>query len=164
MKKLWLILWVTLCLTGCGQVRVFETVNDSYIQPQTAAKTVSVTLPKDAAAPVSVNGSGERLYICDGYSIMLQTLSGGDLDRTLRCVTGYSREGLTVMSQQQDGLDRYDCVWSCAGEGGDQVCRAAVLDDGSYHYVLSVMADSGDSGALEKTWQTLFQSFQVSTD
>lgn len=161
MRKWWLLMIAALCLSGCGQVRVFETVSDSYIAPQPVAKTVSVRLPEDAAAPVSVNETGDQLYLCDGYSITVQTLSGGDLDRTIRTVTGYSRDVLTVMHQQQGGISRYDCVWSCAGEGGDQVGRTAILDDGSYHYVLSVMAPSGNAGALEKGWQSLFQSFRV---
>ncbi len=161
MKKWGILVVIALCLSGCGQIRVFETVSDGYSAPEAAAKAVSVALPEDAAAPVSINGTGEQLYICDNYSITMQTLPGGDLDRTLRSITGYSQKGLTVMSQQQNGIRRYDMVWSCAGEGGDQVGRTAVLDDGNYHYVLSVMAPSSEAGELEKTWQTMFQSFHV---
>lgn len=161
-KKWCMLLVLALCLSGCGRSKDFETVSDSYVIPQAvAAKAISLTLPDEAASPVSVTGSGEQLYICDGYSITVQTMDGGDLDKTFRTVTGYSRDSLTVMTQQQDAVTRYDCVWTSAGEGGDQVGRTAILDDGSYHYVLSVMAPSADAGAQEQTWQRLFESFRV---
>lgn len=162
MKKWCVCLVFALCLCGCGRPKDFETVSDSYIQPQAvAAKAVSLMLPEEAASPVSVSESGGQLYICDGYSITVQTLDGGDLNKTLRAVTGYSRDSLTVMTQAAESFMRYDCVWTCAGEAGDQIGRTAILDDGSYHYALSVMAHSRDAGALEKTWQSLFDSFRL---
>lgn len=162
MVKKWCVLLVlALCLSGCGQIRVYETVSDLYIQPEAVPRSVSLTLPEEAAAPVSVNASGDQLYVCDGYTITVQTLPGGDLEQTLRTVTGYGRAGLTIISQQQEGLKRYDMAWSSTGEGGDQVGRTAVLDDGIYHYVLSVMAPSENSGELEAVWQSLFRSFRA---
>ncbi|MBQ9837932.1 MAG: hypothetical protein IJO56_00345 [Oscillospiraceae bacterium] len=162
MKKGCFLLVLMLCLYGCSQPKDLETVSDGYVEPAPAEmRQILLTLPEEAARPVSVNETGERLYVCDGYSIMLQTLEAGDLDGTLRSVTGYSRSELTVMSQQLPHLRRYDCVWTSAGEGGDQVGRTAVLDDGSYHYCLSVMADCAEAGDLEQVWSRLFRSFTL---
>ena len=39
--------------------------------------------------------------------------------------------------------------------------RAAILDDGSYHYVLTCMTDASNAHALQESWQTLFDSFTL---
>ena len=62
-------------------------------------------------------------------------------------------------------MPRYDCAWTAAGETGSRIGRATILDDGNYHYTMTVMADSADAGTLQETWQELFATFQVvSTD
>lgn len=162
MKKWVWILTAALLLTGCAAKETMETVADVYEElPDSPAAQMVCELPEDAVvSAMEVDGKGE-LYFCDGYTVTLQTLHAGDLDATLREVTGFSREKLTVMETTQDGGKRYDCVWSCAGEGGDQVGRAAILDDGSYHYVLAVMAPEENAGALTDTWQALLDSFRL---
>ena len=44
---------------------------------------------------------------------------------------------------------------------GNQIGRAAILDDGNYHYVLSCMAPEALGGDLRETWDRVFASFQV---
>ena len=61
----------------------------------------------------------------------------------------------------EKGFHRWDWVWTAAGEGGDAVGRAAVLDDGVYHYCVSVMAEAGEAGALETQWSALMGSIEV---
>ena len=41
--------------------------------------------------------------------------------------------------------------------------RAAVIDDGSYHYCLTVMAAEEEAPQLRGTWQALFDSFTLSS-
>lgn len=161
MKNGWMALpLAALLLTGCGVQDTFETVSDVAVQSvSTAARQVLLTLPEEAAVCVFEDAQTGSLYLCDGYSISLQTLQGGDLDRTLRTVTGYGREQLTLMQTAQPDAKRYECVWSAAGEGEDQVGRAVILDDGSYHYVLSAMAGESSAGDLTETWQEIFRSF-----
>lgn len=161
MKKccVWLVLAVL--LTGCGAQQTMETVADAYVQPVSATvQQVLVTLPEDAAAPVMESDAG-KLYLCDGYTLTLQTLQSGDLDKTLRDTTGFSRDELKLVETAQGDAKRYDCVWSAAGEAEDQVCRACVLDDGNYHYVLTATAGASEAGQLQQTWQELFRSFQL---
>ena len=67
-----------------------------------------------------------------------------------------------MIETAQAGAKRYVAVWTSAGEAGNQVGRCAILDDGSYHYVLSVMADEQDAGRLsEGVWKEIFASFRL---
>lgn len=149
-----------LLLTGCGAEETFETVGDDMVQSVMGQMhQIALTLPDDAAAPVVSDENGGRLYLCDGYVLTVQTLDGGDLDRTARTICGYGAEKLDVVETAPAEVKRYDWVWTSAGEGGDHVGRAAVLDDGAYHYCVSVMADAQTAGALEGRWSALFASF-----
>ena len=161
MKKCILFLLFSVFLTGCGSEATFETVADEWIQSAAApVRQVLVTLPEEAAVPVSESENGQ-LYQCDGYEIALQTLESGNLDATLRAVTGHSREDLTVMETEPDNLRRYDLVWSCLGEEGEQVVRACILDDGNYHYVLSVLWEADRAAELETVISDLFRSYSL---
>ncbi len=165
MKKMWVILALSLLLAGCGSQQTFETVDDVQAAPVMAQmQRISLALPKEAAVPAMENDNGEKLYLCNGYTVAVQTMEAGDLDRTLRQLTGFKRDQLTLMQTEQAGIKRYDCVWSTAGEGEDQVCRAAVLDDGSYHYAVTVMAEFSAAGELTETWRTILNSVSLSTD
>lgn len=158
MKKLCVLLCILLMLAGCSQ-QTFETVTDLHQDgPLPQAKSICLDLPQEAAMPTMESGENGKLYLCDGYSIALQTLSGGDLDGTLRQLTGFSRDALTVMERKTGDISRYDCVWTAVGEGQEQTCRCVVLDDGSYHYAVTVMADSVDAGKLQQTWQSILGS------
>ena len=148
-----------LLLTGCSHNGDFETMKDVYGQQQLPAmREVRYTLPQSASAQ-AIQSSVGQLYFCDGYDIALQTFSAGDLDRTLRELTGFSKAALTVIETQIPGGARYECVWSATGEAGDMVCRAAVLDDGNYHYCMTVMAQQEEVLQLAHGWQALFDSF-----
>lgn len=161
MKKCWIFLALTVLLCGCGSTReTFETVNDSCIQSAAAVqRKILLTLPDEAALPTMENESGEKLYLCRGYTLTLQTMEAGDLSGTIQDISGYKRDSLTVMETAPGDFKRYDFVWSSAGEDGDQVGRAAVLDDGSHHYVLTCMAPADTAGELTQTWDGIFGSF-----
>ena len=159
MKKyavLGLILALALC--GCADQTVYEQVGDVYavIAPEPAE--IVVALPEDAAVLTAGGAENGYLYFCDGYTLTVQTLAGGDLDGTFRDLTGFSEEDLTVVSAAPD---RYECVWTCAGEGGDQVGRMVLLDDGVCHYAVTVMADAADAGDLRQTWDAIMASVSL---
>lgn len=163
MKKLCCVLLVAIMLTGCGVQSAFETIGDMLDTPVMALKReVRLQLPKEATAPALQSEDGGKLYLCDGYTLTVQTLSAGDLDRTMREVTGFSKDQLTVMETEQMDTRRYDCVWSAAAEEGEQVARSVILDDGYYHYAVTVMADFATAGELAQTWQTLLGSVTLS--
>ena len=119
-------------LAGCTQPKDFETMSDSYLEPELPlAQKVSFALP------------------------------AGNLDATLREVTGYGRDKVQLWQRKDGDISRYSCVWVSLGEGGDQMGKATILDDGNYHYVLTVMAAAEDAGELTDTWQTLMESFSI---
>lgn len=163
MKKVSILLALLLLLTGCGGNEVFERVEDVYAPVEETPKKLALSLPKEAAV-ATVSGSSGTLYLCDGYTVAVETLSGGDLNRTFRSVTGYSSDRLTVMAREKDGITAYRCVWTSAGEGGDQIGRSLILDDGAFHYAVTVMASASDATALQDAWQSLFQSVTLRTD
>lgn len=165
MKK-WLVsaLVLILLLCGCSQTD-YETIADEYtpLAPGEKAQMV-LRFSGDTEASAMESGEQESIYFCDGFTLTKQTLESGDLDKTLRAVTGYSREKIRLIQQNQENYRRYDFVWSCAGEGGDQICRGSILDDGNYHYVVTTMAPEGKAGELQQTWNELFSSFTLNIE
>jgi len=155
MKKIVILLAAAMLLGGCSAPADFETMKDVYGEQQLPLKKeVSFTLPKDASTQVMQSTYGQ-LYFCDGYEITMQTFSSGNLDATLRELTGFGREKLSDIETN----GRYECVWTAAGEDGNVVGRAVILDDGNYHYCMTVMADEEDALQLRSAWKTLFDSF-----
>lgn len=139
-----------------------ETVCDVYPQAaEVQARQILLSLPEEAAQPAMEREDGEKLYLCNGYELRVQTLPSGNLTGTLRTVTGFTEDEMTVIQTMDGENTRYDCVWCTVGETGDQVGRTAVIDDGSYYYCVSVLADSAEAGKLRQTWQTLLDSFFV---
>jgi len=162
MRKEWMLLPVALLLTGCASSETFETVSDEMLQPVVSqTREITVALPDSALTTVMEAEDGGKLYLCDGYTMTVQTLEGGNLDRTVRSLCGYDSKGVTVM-QTMDGLwKRYEWVWVSAGEGGETLGKAAVLDDGVRHYCLTVMADPQEVTVLEPEWEAVFASFAI---
>lgn len=162
MKKWWMCLCVVFFLTGCAAAETFETVADDILQPVMApAGEIVLTLPESASAQTALGGDGDKLYFCDGYTVTVQTMDRGDLDRTTKTLCGFGADSLNIVETVNDGCKRWDWVWTAAGEGGDAVGRAAVIDDGNYHYCVTIMADAGKAGQLEAEWSALLRSFSV---
>lgn len=158
MKKCWIWLSVFLLLSGCGNQEVFEQMDDVYQAAAPQAAVVSLEIPEDAAVPAIGSGPNHAIYFCDGYTMTVQTLIGGDLNRTLKELTGFPQEMLTVLQTRDGELRRYEGTWTCVGEGGDQVGRLVLLDDGAYHYAVTVIAPAELISQLRLTWDTLFDS------
>ena len=156
--KILCVVLIAFMLGGCGAQQGWETVDDPWVEVVAPCREVEMKLPAEAAIPVLHNPDEGKLYVCDGYTVTVQTFEGGDLDATMRQLTGFSRENLTCMQTQEAGVKEYACVWSSVGEGGDYVARAVILDDGNYHYAVSVMADFAAAGELAQTWQGILSS------
>ena len=158
-RKILCLLIMSILLCGCSRQQVVETVTDELLLTTvTPQKELTLKLPASASKTVMAADDGAQLYFCDGYVLTLQTAPSGDLDRTTRTLCGYGADGLTVLQTKVGGLKRYDWTWTSAGEGSVQVGRAAVLDDGNYHYCVTVMADEGFCGGLDGQWDALFTS------
>ena len=159
MRKILLLLLTVFLLVGCGEQTVFETLGQIQHQPQqmALAATVQLSLPASAALQ-TVSAGTDRLYECDGYTLTVQTLEGGDLSRTVQTLSGFAPEKLTILETKTD-LQRYDWVWSAMGEDGALLCRAAVVDDGNYHYCLSALWDADSREKSQINWNQVFSSF-----
>lgn len=163
MKKCFCLLLMILLLTGCGAEETFETVADEMALPVMAQPgSISVQLPGETALPVFENDNG-RVYVCNDYEIVIQTLDAGDLEKTMQTVSGHERENLTVMETFSDGVSRYEFVWAAAGETGEQVGRGVILDDGNYHYCMSVLRDAQSGEKSQVNWDQVFSSFSVAS-
>lgn len=157
-KKWGFICLLVIFLTGCGAEETLETVNDEWVVPvMSQPRQISVSLPDNAVAPV-LEQEGRQLYMAEGYEIMVETLAAGDLDATIRSLSGYGKEQLTVLETRQEDAERYEFVWTTAGEKGDRLGRAVILDDGDYHYCMSVLRDTGDTQIV---WRDVFSSFSL---
>ena len=153
MKKLWTLLALASLLCGCTSEETLETISDDIVQPVMAQPgEISVRLPDNAVAPV-LESDSEQVYLSEDYEIIVETVSGGDLS--------YTPDNLTVMETAQDGAKRYDFVWASAGENGDQLGRAVILDDGNYHYCLSVLRDADTTEKSQIVWRDVFDSFKL---
>lgn len=161
MRKRTILLMLTLLLCGCAAEETFETVADDLVLPVMASpREITVRLPENAVAPV-LEQEGEQLYLCDGYEILVETKPAGDLGATVRGISGYEKEALTVLETQWQDVTRYEFVWAAAGEDGDRLGRAVVLDDGMYHYCLSVLRDASTSENTQIVWSDVFSSFAL---
>ena len=163
MKKGWMVCIILglFCLGGCSQP-VFETVADEpAVAVSAQCRQIVVNLPEGTASPTAqVDGVG-AIYECDGYTVTVQTLDGGDLDESLYLLTGYHRDELQVMESVKDEWKRYDAVFTAAGEGDLQVGRVCILDDGAYHYAVSTIAPEQEAGSLRSQWEDIYGSFRL---
>lgn len=165
MKKVCVVLLLMFVLTGCSAKPAYETLGNVWDDPVSAPQlSLQLELPEEAALMAMDTDKNEKIYLCNGYTLTVQTVPSGDINRTLQQTTGFTKDQLTVMKTQQENAARYMCAWSSAGEGGQQVGRAAILDDGSYHYVVCVMADAEDAGILTSDWQEILNSVSLHTD
>lgn len=162
MKKMVCILLCVVVMAGCASKGTFEQLQDVYAPEETPEpRRIFLTLPEEAAAQ-TLTGNNGKLYFCDGYEIAVETLAGGDLNRTLKSVTGCEKEDLTLLQTGNGAITQWETVWTAAGEGTQRVGRVLILDDASYHYCISVMADALDAGALQESWEALFSSVVLS--
>ena len=156
MKKCCVVLLMAallLSFAGCRTEETLETVADDLVQPVMAQPgRISVELPGETALPAM------------DYEIQVQTMEAGDLNQTVRSLSGQEKEDLTVMQTWRDGMEQYEFVWAAAGESGDQLGRALILDDGNYHYCLCVLRNASDARKTQIDWDQVFSSFCVVED
>ena len=158
MKRwIWMLLLAAI-LCGCKAEETLETVSDEWIVPAMAQpREISVRLPENTVLPV-MEQDGSKLYMGQDYEILLETLGSGDLNATICTISGFAKEQLTVLETRQADADRYDFVWTAAGERGERLGRAVILDDGNYHYCMTVLRDAEESIIV---WQDVFSSFAL---
>lgn len=160
MKKLCVIV-VALLLCGCGAEQTLETVADELVlNVSVQPREVLLTLPEETLLPAMETDNG-TLYLCDGYDVAVQTMEGGDLDATVRQVSGFDSDELTVIQTAAGEFSCYEFVWTAATDLGEQVGRAMILEDTGYHYVLSAVAPAKHAEEYREIWNGIFDSFGI---
>lgn len=161
MKKLGYLVLLGLLLSGCRAQETMETISDDWVVPAMAQQQrIVVQLPGETALPVMEKGS-DRLYLSDDYEIAVQTLAGGDLEKTVSTLSGYGTDDVTMLETFSDGITRREFVWAAAGETGDRVGRGVILDDGSYHYCMTALWEADSAATAQINWDQVFSSFSV---
>ena len=160
--KIILALVLSVLLCGCGAEPTWEIVEDVQpVEPVAAAQQLYVSLPVEASTPTFQDDTAGEIYLCNGYTLTKQILPSGDLQSTVKTVTGLEKDQLELLQTIQEDAQRYDFVWTAATEEGLQVGRACILDDGNYHYVVSTMAEESRAGDLQETWLQIFDSCRL---
>ena len=160
LKKGCVLLLAVLLLTACGAQETVETVADDMAVPVMAEpREIAVDLPGDGEQTV-VEGASGNLYLGSDYSIAIETLDAGDLDRTIYDLTGFHKSDLTVITTESDGVKRYEFVWAAAGETGEQLGHGVILDDGNYHYCMSVLRPA-EAEVSQIIWDDVYHSFSL---
>jgi len=160
MKRIILVVMAAVMLCGCQAKQTFEKVEDVYADKQLGEpKRIELNVPQDAV--LTMADADSKLYFCDGYEIMVETFASGDLSGTIRDLTGYEKDKLTIIETKIPEGKRFECVWSGASEAGDMVGRVVIIDDGAYHYCLCIISQADESGALQQTLSDITSSFAV---
>ena len=160
MRKLWVLVMASVMLAGCAAETTMETMADEQVLSESVMKEITMELPGEPVLPVMRTDTGE-IYICEDFEVSVETLPGGDLQRTVQMLTGFGMEDVTVMETTAGERTRYDLAWSAMGETGPEVGRAAVLCDGAYHYCLTVMTAEENAASCREMFNGLFESFTL---
>lgn len=147
-------------LTGCTAAPTFETVADEMVFAPVPPLQIQVALPEETVLPVMETDFG-ALYLCREFEVAVQTLEGGDLDTTVQTLCGFDAADVDMVETAADGLIRYDFVWSSAGETGDQVGRACIYSDGTYHYCVTAMVPAEKAGQYQQIWNGMFETVTI---
>lgn len=165
MKKIWLVVLLTLLFSGCSKDTSLETITDVPDTPVIATmQKALIQLPPELSTPVLEDEKNGVLYLCDDYSVTVQTVQAGNLEQTIFNATGMEKDSLQIIKTQQGDTKRYQWVWSATGESGIRVGRGCVLDDGNYHYVLTALCDEEKAGQVQSAWKEIFASFRLTPE
>lgn len=161
MKVMIVMLLAVLMLTGCGGPEVYETVTDELVVSTAAQpREIRFDLAQEPILP-AMESDGGQLYLCGDFDVMVQTMEAGDLEETVYQVSGFLPEELTLIQTESGDVDKYEFVWTSASDEGQQIGRATILDDGSYHYVLSATVGAELIEEYQEMWNGIFESFEL---
>ena len=161
MKRMIVLMTVLGLLSGCSGAETYELVTDEPVQQVSVQpREMHFFLAEETAMPVMETDSG-KLYLCGEYDVMSQIFDGGNLERTIRQVSGFSPDDLTVIQTESEDVKKTEFVWTSAAEEGHRICRATILDDGNYHYVLSATVPAERIEEYQEIWNGIFETFKL---
>lgn len=158
LKTIALLLLIPVLLCACGAAPTFETLGDVQHDMPSVLQKVCIQVPNSAEAFVEGDTTG---WLAEHYSIRQETFEGQQLSETMQALCGFSTDRLTVMTSGTEDIRRYEWVWTAMSEEGQLLCRAAVIDDGRYHYCLIAEGSAEYGKELNEQWNEIFSSFSL---
>lgn len=155
------LLLILMMFNGCGAAETYETITDELmISTSAQPREIRFDLAQDPILPV-MESDGGQLYLCGDFDVMVQTMESGDLKDTVYRVSGFTPEELTLIQTMDEEIDKYEFVWTSATDEYQQIGRATILDDGTFHYVLSATVDAELIEEYQEIWNGIFESFEL---
>ena len=161
MKKRWYLLVLCMMLTGCNGTETFETLGKIQHDQIEIPAIASVALSLPECAVMETFGGEDKVFDCGEYTLVLQNLQSGDFQTTVERISGFDAERLTIMQSGSADIKRWDWIWTAASDEGELLGRAAVLDDGNYHYCLYILAPAQIATVMYEEWNGIFASFHL---
>lgn len=159
MRKLAIVL-LALMLSGCTDA--YETVMDDHFVPERVeAGTVSFLLPEQASVYTMEDDAEAKLWLLEDYQISTYVHPSGDIESTIRTLTGYERNVIAPICLEMGNVTRYECTWTTADGEGQQMNRAMILDDGNYHYALCLQGSAEASADYADEWNQIMASVSI---
>ena len=159
------IVWIMLMLllTGCSSETTYETIGNVWeeSEPTAVQGTMDFALPEGARMEV-LEENGSKYYSVGNWEIWTQVYPSGNIRSTIELVTGLEPDMPTVVRQQVEDMTCHETAWSTTGEDGMKAARTAVLDDGNYHYCISVMVPESDAEEVGDFFTQILDSVSIS--
>lgn len=164
MKRLLVLMMAAALMSGCAAEPVYETIGNAMedTQPVISPGKIELVLPEEAEMQVIEDEYGSKSYRIGDREVWTQICDGGDVSATLEKVTGIRADALTVMEHQVLDMPCHEIAWITTNEEGTFVARTAVLDDGNYHYCVSLMMPEADAEKLGDSFSELLSGVSIS--
>ncbi len=158
-----LVVGLLLTVTGCGEEKPQSSEeNHCSLKDEKALPRYDISVATPANAPELETFQGEGCQVFaqeDGdFYFAVQTLQADSLDALLMELTGKQQNSMTILTTWQQGMPRHDLNWVSAGESGLEVNRAAIIDDGSYYYTVTLTVPEDNAAEIFREQEDCFDS------
>lgn len=150
---------------GCASTTTWETVDDEIVAASGPAEEpyiITFGVPEDVNLEPLSEGSRNLYVQKDGdYEILSDVVTAPNADEAICQVSGFDAEDLDVMETTRFGLPEYRFAWVSESDEGSYVSQAAVVEDGSYYYVLVFSAREEAGNTYDSCAESVFASFGI---
>lgn len=161
------IIWImaALLLSGCaGDTEpVYETIGNVWEneEPVSAPASIEFAVPDGAEMEAVSTDSEVKIYRIGDWELWTQALDGGDLRATFEQLTGMDWDALTVVNHPVGEKNVYETAWTAMDEEDTYIIRAAVIEEGDYHYCLSLMALEDNSRTVGQFFTEILENVNL---
>ena len=157
---------LTALLCGCAaETTTWETVDDTIVEASAPAEEpyiITFGVPEGVGIePIHEGNRNLYLHEDGAYEILSDVVTAPNADDAIRQVSGFDAGDLDVVETTRFGLPEYRFAWTSASDEGTYVSQAAVVEDGSYYYVLVFSAREEVGNAYDNCAEAVFDSFGI---